>query len=112
MAIGVLRGEKHSFMHDLESFFWVLSWICIHSEPNGDRVHGEYEEWNYMSARKLVKNKVGVIAEKIFLETASVDFVEYNKPLIPWVDRLRKEVFQMGSSGPRIILKILGFMTE
>ncbi|KMU75272.1 hypothetical protein CISG_04691 [Coccidioides immitis RMSCC 3703] len=28
MAIGVLYGEKHSFMHDLESFFWVLFWIC------------------------------------------------------------------------------------
>lgn len=24
MAIGVLYGEEHSFMHDLESFFWVL----------------------------------------------------------------------------------------
>uniref|UniRef100_A0A0B7KK89 Fungal-type protein kinase domain-containing protein n=1 Tax=Bionectria ochroleuca TaxID=29856 RepID=A0A0B7KK89_BIOOC len=23
MAIGVLLGEQHSFMHDLESFFWV-----------------------------------------------------------------------------------------
>ncbi|MCJ1359879.1 MAG: hypothetical protein MMC33_009882 [Icmadophila ericetorum] len=30
MAIGVLYGERHSFMHDLESFFWVLFWICIH----------------------------------------------------------------------------------
>lgn len=30
MAIGVLYGEQHSFMHDLESFFWVLFWICIH----------------------------------------------------------------------------------
>jgi len=25
MAIGALLGEPHSFMHDLESFFWVLS---------------------------------------------------------------------------------------
>lgn len=24
MAIGALMGEKHSFMHDLESFFWVI----------------------------------------------------------------------------------------
>jgi hypothetical protein len=24
MAIGTLLGEQHSFMHDLESFFWVL----------------------------------------------------------------------------------------
>lgn len=35
MAIGVLYGKKHTFMHDLESFFWVFFWICIHySEPN------------------------------------------------------------------------------
>ncbi|KAG5945210.1 hypothetical protein E4U59_006223 [Claviceps monticola] len=32
MAIGLLKpiAEKHSFLHDLESFFWVLVWICIH----------------------------------------------------------------------------------
>ena len=24
MAIGVLDGDTHSLMHDLESFFWVL----------------------------------------------------------------------------------------
>ena len=26
MAIGALLDEQHSFMHDLESFFWVLFW--------------------------------------------------------------------------------------
>ncbi len=36
MAIGALLGEQHSFMHDLESFFWVLFWICIHYEGPGD----------------------------------------------------------------------------
>ena len=30
MAIGALLGEPPSFMHDLESLFWVLFWICIH----------------------------------------------------------------------------------
>jgi Fungal protein kinase len=29
MAIGALCGEEHSLMHDLESFFWVLFWICV-----------------------------------------------------------------------------------
>jgi hypothetical protein len=33
MAIGALYGEKHSFMHDLESFFWVL-----YSGPSESRV--------------------------------------------------------------------------
>ena len=38
MAIGVLYDdEQHSFMHDPESFFWVLFWICIHyNGPRGD----------------------------------------------------------------------------
>lgn len=30
MAIGVLLDKKHSFLHDIESFFWMLFWICIH----------------------------------------------------------------------------------
>ncbi|KAI1418951.1 hypothetical protein F5Y12DRAFT_789471 [Xylaria sp. FL1777] len=30
MAIGLLDDEQHSYMHDLESFFWVLFWICLH----------------------------------------------------------------------------------
>lgn len=28
MAIDVLRGIKHTYRHDLESFFYVLLWIC------------------------------------------------------------------------------------
>lgn len=30
MAVGALRGEQHSYLHDLESFFCVLFWICVH----------------------------------------------------------------------------------
>jgi len=37
MAIGALLGEQHSFMHDLESFFWVLFWICIHHNGPGEQ---------------------------------------------------------------------------
>lgn len=28
MAIEVLRGKDHTYRHDLESFFYVLLWIC------------------------------------------------------------------------------------
>ena len=31
MAIGVLRDKKHSFIHDLESFFWVPTFLDIYS---------------------------------------------------------------------------------
>nr|KMM71460.1 hypothetical protein CPAG_07767 [Coccidioides posadasii RMSCC 3488] len=60
MAIGVLYGEKHSFMHDLESFFWVLFWICIHYEgPGKGRVVKRFEKWNYMDTEDLAAAKKG-----------------------------------------------------
>lgn len=36
MAIGSLLGEKHSFIHDLELFFWVIFWICIYYKRLGE----------------------------------------------------------------------------
>ncbi|KAH6972559.1 hypothetical protein EDB80DRAFT_361154 [Ilyonectria destructans] len=60
MAIGVLLGEQHSFMHDLESFFWVLFWICIHYHgPDESRVIAEFDQWNYISMKLLAKEKRG-----------------------------------------------------
>ncbi|RBA11773.1 hypothetical protein FPRO05_14255 [Fusarium proliferatum] len=48
MAIGALLGEQHSFMHDLESFFWVLFWICIHYDgPDKSRAVPQFDKWNY-----------------------------------------------------------------
>ena len=47
MAIGALRGEPHSFMHGLESFFCVLFWVCIH--------HDSFNE-NGKVERRIVPN--------------------------------------------------------
>ncbi|KAK1634897.1 hypothetical protein BDP81DRAFT_301467, partial [Colletotrichum phormii] len=58
MAIGALLGEQHSFMHDLESFFWVLFWICIHYHGDGEDVGPtEFDNWNYESDNNLVRAK-------------------------------------------------------
>jgi hypothetical protein len=38
MAINVLRQSKpHSYRDDLESFFYVLIWICVMYESTGNR---------------------------------------------------------------------------
>ncbi|KAH8748471.1 hypothetical protein F5883DRAFT_473975 [Diaporthe sp. PMI_573] len=98
MAIGALLGEQHSFMHDLESFFWVLFWICIHYSGPGEAIGPtEYESWNYESDEKLVASKIGEIAdEEVFLKKAGENFTLHYRPLIPWVNRLRREVFPNG----------------
>ncbi|KAI1322072.1 hypothetical protein F5Y16DRAFT_413488 [Xylariaceae sp. FL0255] len=70
IAIGALLGEQHSFIHDLESFFWVLFWIYIHY--NGPNENTE----------ELAKLKKGEVSDE-------GDFIKT-------VNRLRKVVFPHG----------------
>jgi hypothetical protein len=99
MAIGVLLDDElHSFMHDLESFFWVLFWICIHyNGPSQHRVVPRFDKWNYLDAEELAASKKGVVDdERDFLKTAEENFTLYYQPLIPCVNRLRRKVFPGG----------------
>ncbi|KAF1980438.1 hypothetical protein BU23DRAFT_444835 [Bimuria novae-zelandiae CBS 107.79] len=99
MAIGVLLDDElHSFMHDLESFFWVLFWTCIHYDgPGRDIGATEFECWNYESDRKLAGSKKSIVDdERDFLKIAEMNFTPYYQALIPCVNRLRRKVFPNG----------------
>ncbi|RSL43317.1 hypothetical protein CEP51_016378 [Fusarium floridanum] len=98
MAIGALLGEQHSFMHDLESFFWVLFWICVHYDgPSKGRVVPNYDRWNYVDTDELAKLKKGEVSDEgDFIKTAEEYFTSYYQPFVPWVNRLRKVVFPNG----------------
>ena len=98
MAIGALLGQYHSFMHDLESFFWVLFWICIHYNGPGEDIGAtEFEKWNYVDMRELAKLKKGEVSdERDFLNTAEENFTSHYRCLIPCINNLRKVVFPNG----------------
>lgn len=98
MAIGALYGEDHNFMHDLESFFWVLFWLCAHWNGLGQkRSKSEYESWNYKDTKELAEIKKGKIDEQDkFDKEVDENFTAYCKPLIPCVQELRKVVFPEG----------------
>jgi hypothetical protein len=98
-------------MHDLESFFWVLFWICIHyTGPLRPGRVTKLESWNYEHLTKLADIKKGTIADEgHFLETIEENFTLYYQPLIPWVNRLRKVVFHMAEGGRK---KIESFTLE
>ncbi|EQL31888.1 hypothetical protein, variant [Blastomyces dermatitidis ATCC 26199] len=95
MAIGVLYSEKHCFMHDLESFFWVLFWIYIHYDsPGKGSTVKWFEKWNYMSTEELAAAKQGVISEESdFLRIAEDYFTLSYQSLISCVNRLQQLVF-------------------
>jgi len=99
MAIGALLDDEelHSFMHDLESFFWVLFWICIHYNGSHERVIPRFDKWNFADTEELATMKLGIVSDDvIFHKTAQEYFTEYYQPLIPYVNRLRRKVFPNG----------------
>ncbi|KAI1109557.1 hypothetical protein F5Y14DRAFT_444609 [Nemania sp. NC0429] len=98
IAIGVLMSEDHTFMDDLESFFWVLFWICIHYKGPGQKAEAtKFKKWNYLNTEELARDKKGIISdERDFIRTAKRTFTPYYQLLIPWVNRLRRVVFPDG----------------
>jgi hypothetical protein len=98
MAVGALYGDDHSFMHDLESFFWVLFWLCAHWNGLGQKSSkSEYEYWNYRDTKELAEIKTGKLVEQDrFDKEVDENFTAYCKPLIPCVQELRKVVFPEG----------------
>jgi hypothetical protein len=101
MAIGALIGERHSFMHDLESFFWVLFWICIHYDGLDEkgkvkrRLVPQYEKWNYAGTEELATTKRGLVVEESFKKTTA-DFTSTCQSLAPCVRDLRRYIFPNG----------------
>ncbi|KAK4071055.1 uncharacterized protein Triagg1_6422 [Trichoderma aggressivum f. europaeum] len=98
MAIGLLFGEPHCFMHDLESFFWVLFWVCVnHDGPDRSVKKNLFDHWNYAKDYELAGSKLGVITDSfIFRKRAGECFTAFYEPLIPMMDRLREVVFPGG----------------
>ncbi|UPK91871.1 hypothetical protein LCI18_002806 [Fusarium solani-melongenae] len=95
MSVGALLGEQHSYMHDLESIFWVLFWICIFYDKNGKDIGSiRFDSWNFESDDGLAARKKAVINdEEDFLETMDEYFTSHYRPMAPWVNLLRREVF-------------------
>ncbi|CAK7274789.1 hypothetical protein SEPCBS57363_006341 [Sporothrix epigloea] len=67
MAIEILRGADHTYRHDLESFFYVLLWMCARqSWHNGFPTQNEkaprascLRRWEIGSVKDLARNKLG-----------------------------------------------------
>ncbi|KAH6604461.1 serine threonine- kinase sgk2 [Trichoderma cornu-damae] len=100
MSIGVLLGEPHSFMDDIESFFWVLFWICIHYlSPKTFTVVPQFEKWNYISnSQELAVIKLGTVTDAALFNRTLADHVtDHYKSLIPCLSKLREMVFPGGT---------------
>ena len=97
MSIGALLGYQHTFMHDLESFFWVFFWICVHYEglnENGkmDERETEFGKWNYRDPEALAEIKIGRISSLVF-PLVYPKVTKFCAPLLPCLKELHGVLF-------------------
>ena len=65
MAIEVLQGIDHTYRHDLESFFYVLVWLCARRgwdfcrNPNGRPKESRLRRWYTGSFKDIAEAKRG-----------------------------------------------------
>lgn len=97
MSIRVLDDDpdhSHSFMDDLESIFWLFLWLCIHhTGPGKMRFKTSLKDWNKVTARQLMANKVAIIRNKKSFRSALTEVTSYCAPLRDHIENLWKVVF-------------------
>ena len=100
-------------MHDLESFFWVLFWICIHhNEPSKKpKDHTLYDGWNYHAVEDLADLKYAAVSSHSTFSRHTARFTEYFKPLATWMESLRKVVFPNGQPWETVDEELYSRMT-
>lgn len=65
MAIEVLQGIDHTYRHDLESFFFVLIWLCarrgwdLYENPRGRPKESVLTQWYSGSFKDIARSKLG-----------------------------------------------------
>lgn len=107
MAIGALLGKPHLYVHDLESFFWVLLWICVHYNGPGSingRVVEEFDKWNYEKPLQVAMMKTGILDEEMFLPMMKEHVSPYYQAFIPLLHQLKKLLFKSGVANNDAIL--------
>ncbi|KAF8958362.1 hypothetical protein BDZ97DRAFT_1842399, partial [Flammula alnicola] len=103
LLTGLDDGEEQKPRHDLESFFYMLLWICWHyagpnnaERQNFDIMRTDIKTWIAGETFQEVGRKKSLHVmtyEKIFDDFVLRWFAPYFKDLKPCVKKLRKKLF-------------------
>ncbi|KAI1126790.1 FunK1 protein kinase [Nemania abortiva] len=92
MAIGALKGELHTYRHDLESFFYVFLWAIITDRTDSPPEDSRLRQWSDGSLQEVAARKLLDIEQDGFgqiLEEFGPEFCS----LKPLAQRLRQFLF-------------------
>jgi hypothetical protein len=100
MSINVLQGKaQHEPSDDLESFFYVLIWMCIHYAGPGQWREGYKHNKAYLNWIKgqslddiADHKRSAIINHDTFKDRISSQFSPYFRDLVPCINELRVEI--------------------
>ncbi|EFP93001.1 FunK1 12 [Puccinia graminis f. sp. tritici CRL 75-36-700-3] len=91
MSIGLLfKLNTHTHVDDLESFFWVFIWICIHYPDDQRKGLSEVTHWNQYTPEGLGASKSGYLTHPGFLTKHFTPQYQQSQPLLDCVTRFAK----------------------
>jgi hypothetical protein len=91
MSIGLLlKRNIHTHVDDLESFFWVFIWICIHYPDDQRKGMPGVTDWNHFAPRDLGTSKSGYLTNPDLLTTLFTPQYQQSQPLLNCVTRFAK----------------------
>ncbi|KAA1129239.1 hypothetical protein PGTUg99_017979 [Puccinia graminis f. sp. tritici] len=90
LSISLLQKcNPHDFADDLESFFWVMIWICIHF-PRAERKQTSVTSWNEQIPENLGSIKKDLLSEPSRLTNDFTARYKQSQPLIQCVHDFAK----------------------
>lgn len=96
MAIGTLLGHEHTYRHDLESFFYVFLWICVHYDgPHGSQPQRRpdiFDDWAASTYKAAARTKTGDMDPQAIEEILS-RFTPRAQCLAGLARKMRDELF-------------------
>ncbi|TGJ85889.1 hypothetical protein E0Z10_g2888 [Xylaria hypoxylon] len=94
MAIGVLKSERHTYRHDLESFLYVFLWIIITNHTENPPETSKLRQWNSGDWDELAVRKLLDMDQGGF-QTILEEFAPEFSSLKPLAESLRQVLFPL-----------------
>lgn len=94
MAIGVLKSERHTYHHDLESFLYVFLWTIIANHTESPPESSKLRQWSSGDWDELAARKLSDMDQDGF-QTILGEFPSELHPLKPLAESLHQVLFPL-----------------
>ncbi|RMZ83204.1 hypothetical protein DV738_g1305, partial [Chaetothyriales sp. CBS 135597] len=100
MAIGVLKRERHTYRHDLESFLYVFLWTIITNHGEDPPASSKLRQWSNGNWNELaVRKSLDMMDETKGFHTILSEFSPEFHSLKPLAESLRRVLFSNHEDG-------------